>query len=115
MSSSSAPSFNPNTLENQTFHFVGIGGCGMSGLARLITRLGATVQGTDLVESEVTQGLIKEGISVSYEQDGQTIHTQIDVIVHSAAIPPDHIEILKGDEYGIPVLTYAKNAWICSI
>jgi hypothetical protein len=53
-------------------------------------------------------GEIDEGIPVSYIQDGQTINSKIDVIVHSAAIPPDHFEVLKGDEYGIPVLTYAK-------
>ncbi len=108
MSPSSELPFTMNSLDGHTFHFVGIGGCGMSGLARLMKRHGGIIQGTDSTKSPVTEGLRKDGISISYLQDSSTIDTDIDVIVHSAAIPPDHIEILKGDELGIPLVTYAK-------
>ena len=90
------------------FHFVGIGGCGMSGLARLLANLGGDVQGTDVVESAVTQKLDEDGITVSYLQDGTTISQDIDIIIHSAAIPPDHPEINRADELGIPIVTYAQ-------
>lgn len=102
------PDLSIETLQGKRFHFVGIGGCGMSGLARLMAKHGAQIQGTDNVESIVTMALSQESISVSYCQDGSTITGDIEAIVHSAAIPPEHIEISKGDELGIPVITYAQ-------
>jgi UDP-N-acetylmuramate--alanine ligase len=100
--------FSTKSLRSKQFHFVGIGGCGMSGLARLLTNLGAEVQGTDLVESQVTDSLIEDGIPVSFLQDGSKLSTDIDIVVHSAAIPPDHPEVCCGDELGIPIVTYAQ-------
>lgn len=100
--------FSSKSLRNKHFHFVGIGGCGMSGLARLLTNLGAEVQGTDVVESLVTDSLTEDGIQVSFQQDGSTLSSDIDLIVHSAAIPPDHPEVCSGDELGIPIVTYAQ-------
>lgn len=107
--SSTIPSFlSTKSLQKTRFHFVGIGGCGMSGLARLLSNLGGFVQGTDAVESSVTQSLIDSEIPVSYLQDGSLITPEIDLVVYSAAIPPDHPEIHRGDELGIPILTYAQ-------
>ncbi len=108
MSSKSPLGFSITNLHGKIFHFVGIGGCGMSGLARLIARLGANVQGTDSNNSSVTDSLLQEGIPVSLIQDGSTIDSGIDVIVHSAAIPPDHPEINRGDSLEIPVISYAQ-------
>ncbi|MCH2147712.1 MAG: Mur ligase domain-containing protein, partial [Phycisphaerales bacterium] len=51
--------FSADAIHGKTFHFIGIGGCGMSGLAQIIQRLGGTVQGTDAVESAVTDHLIQ--------------------------------------------------------
>lgn len=100
--------FSTESLKGKHFHFVGIGGCGMSGLARLLTNIGVEVQGTDVVESPITDSLIEDGISVSFLQDGSIISSEIDLLVHSAAIPPEHIEICRGDELGIPIVTYAQ-------
>ncbi len=80
----------------------------MSGLARLLTRLGGFVQGTDVAETSVTQSLIEDDFTVSYLQDGSLITPEIDLIVHSAAIPPDHPEIHRGDELEIPIVSYAQ-------
>ena len=108
MPSSFPPDFSTDSLQKNRFHFVGIGGCGMSGLARLITHLGGFVQGTDAVETSVTKSLVDDDIIISYLQDGSLITPEIDLIVHSAAIPPDHVEIRRGDELGIPIVTYAQ-------
>ncbi|MBC8309275.1 MAG: UDP-N-acetylmuramate--L-alanine ligase [Phycisphaerales bacterium] len=102
------PLLTTETLSQKHFHLVGIGGCGMNGLARLLCNLGSEVVGTDAVNSHVTEALIHDGIPTSILQDGSTITQDIDIIVHSAAVPPDHPEILRGDELGIPVLTYAQ-------
>jgi len=100
--------FSSDSLREKRFHFVGIGGCGMSGLARLLNRIGCKVQGTDITESPVTSSLIDDGIPVSFVQDENSVPPDTDVIVHSAAILPDHPEIQYGDERGIPVTTYSK-------
>src|SRR3546814_11452578 len=52
-----------------TIHFIGIGGIGMSGIAEVMHNLGYTVQGTDIAESYVVQGLRDKGINVT---SGQT-------------------------------------------
>ena len=80
----------------------------MSGLAHLITQLGAIVQGTDSNESQVTTALIQSGIPVSYIQDGTELSPETDIIVHSAAIPTDHPEILLAEELAIPIVSYAQ-------
>ncbi len=100
--------FSAESLKNKSIHFVGIGGCGMSGLALLITRLGAHVQGTDSTESAVTSALSQAGICVSFLQDGSCIPEDADLIVHSAAIPPDHPEIIAADELNIPIVSYSQ-------
>ncbi len=102
------PLSSTKSLKDKRFHFVGIGGCGMSGLARLLTNLGGVVQGTDSTESPVTVALIQDGFTISSTQDGSMISEDIDFIVHSAAIPQDHIEIRRGDELGTPIVTYAQ-------
>ena len=79
----------------------------MSGLAQIIQRLGGTVQGTDAIESAVTESLIRNGIPVSFVQDGSEISSRIDVGVHSAAIPDDHPEMLGSDRIGIPLVSYS--------
>ena len=80
----------------------------MSGLALLIARLGANVQGTDSTKSAVTSSLVQSGIKVTFLQDGSAIPESTDLIVHSAAIPQDHPEILVADEMNIPIVSYAQ-------
>ena len=108
MTSQFPTGFSADALQGKHIHFVGIGGCGMSGLARLIDRLGAKVRGTDSTETPVTKTLIADGISVSYTQDGSDLQPCTDLIVHSAAIPADHPEILLGEECAIPIVSYAQ-------
>ena len=100
--------FHADELSEKSFHFVGIGGCGMSGLAKLMSQLGACVSGTDSTQTSITEGLIEDGINVEYEQEGQSIDPSTCAVVASAAIAEEHPEILVAEELGIPVLSYAK-------
>ena len=100
--------FTAESVKGKHFHFVGIGGCGMSGLARLIGRIGGIVRGTDSTATSITEDLIKDGIPVSYTQDGSMIPEDVEIIVYSAAIPPEHPEIHRGDALGIPIVSYAQ-------
>lgn len=64
-----------------TFHFIGIGGIGMSGLARILKIWGYTVSGSDAVESAQTQTLRAMDIPVVIGHDDPTLASQADIIV----------------------------------
>ena len=80
----------------------------MSGLARLIARLGGVVGGTDSTATSITDDLIGDGIPVSFVQDGSMIPEGVDMIVYSAAIPPENPDIHHGESLGIPIVSYAQ-------
>lgn len=95
-------------LEGRRVHFSGIGGCGMSGLARLVRARGARVSGSDQTASSVTDALIAEGISVVIEQSDESMPGDTDLLVCSAAIKADHPERRAAAARGIAVLKYAQ-------
>jgi UDP-N-acetylmuramate--alanine ligase len=89
-------------------HFVGIGGCGLSGLARLLHERGAICTGTDNVPSGVTEALIRGGIPVTHRQAADCVPDRCDLVIASAAIQPDHPELVAARQRGIDVLSYAE-------
>ena len=66
-------------------HFVGIGGIGMSGIAEVMHNLGYKVQGTDMAESYVVEGLRKRGIPVMIGHDATNLGDAA-VVVTSTAV-----------------------------
>jgi len=109
----SAPAKVHSTVINPRFagkhiHFIGIGGCGMSGLALMLQQLGAKCGGSDAVGSDLTDALDSAGIAVRLEQTSGTIPDQCDLVIASAAIKPDHPEMLTAVNRGITVWTYAE-------
>jgi len=94
-------------------YLVGIGGCGMSGLARMLGARGASVSGSDMTRSAVTDGLAREGIAVGFDQGAGTLPEACDVLIASAAVRPDHPQVLEAERRGITVLTYAEALGRC--
>jgi len=91
----------------QRLHFVGIGGIGMSSIAAIVLNLGYTVSGSDLALSDVTQRLQQSGATVY--QGHAAAHVQgADVVVISAAVPPDNVEVLTARAQHIPVIPRAE-------
>src|SRR3954470_558605 len=86
-----------------TIHFIGIGGIGMSGIAEVMHILGYKVQGSDLAESYVVEGLRKAGIDVKIGHREDNIGDSA-VVVVSTAIPKDNPEIVAAYERRIPVV-----------
>lgn len=95
-------------LAGQRLHFVGIGGCGMSGLARLAKQAGALCTGSDTIPSDVIESLRGDGFDVSLQQSAQTLPDNCDVMVISAAIGTDHPEVVEANRRGIDVVKYAQ-------
>jgi len=79
--------------ELKRIYFVGIGGIGMSALARYFNSLGIEVLGYDKVETVLTKRLVEEGMKVHYDDNVSQIPANIDLVVYTPAIPKDHKEL----------------------
>ncbi len=89
-------------------HCVGIGGCGLSGLAQLMAARGAVVSGSDSLGSDLTEQLAAEGITIALEHSERVVPDNTDLVIASAAIKPDHPELATANMRNIPVLSYAQ-------
>jgi len=87
-------------------HFIGIGGIGMSGLARLFLHEGYTVSGSDRAPSAITEALQKEGVIFFDTQVQENIADDIDVVVYTEAMPKDHEELVAAKDAGIRTINY---------
>jgi UDP-N-acetylmuramate--alanine ligase len=90
-----------------TIHFIGIGGIGMSGIAEVMHILGYRVQGSDLAEGYVVEGLRKVGIEVTIGQRPENLGDAA-VVVISTAIRKDNPELIAAYERRIPVVRRAE-------
>ncbi len=75
-------------------YFIGIGGIGMSALARYFHSQDKKVGGYDKTESDLTKELAQEGIAVHYEEDLNAILKDAELVVYTPAVPKDHKELL---------------------
>jgi UDP-N-acetylmuramate--alanine ligase len=71
----------------QKIYFIGIGGIGMSALARYFKSRGAVVTGYDKTITPLTRQLEAEGIDVHFEENINVIPKDVDVVVYTPAIP----------------------------
>jgi UDP-N-acetylmuramate--alanine ligase len=98
-------------IAGRRVYMIGIGGCGMSGLALMLKGRGAIVSGSDTSPSNFTDMLTGEGVEVGFDQTKQWLPDEIDatgLVVASAAIRADHPQMLEADRRGVPQLSYAE-------
>lgn len=100
--------------ELQYIYFVGIGGIGMSALARYFRHLGRQVAGYDKVETTLTKQLVQEGIEVAYQDDVAALPKRIDLVVYTPAIPEDHQQLNFLRENGYPIKKRAEVLGVIS-
>lgn len=84
-------------------HFIGIGGIGISGLAKFMLSQGHEVSGSDISETIITKKLRDLGIKLTIPHSVSAISEQ-DLVVHSAIIRPDNVEVVAAINKGIKVL-----------
>lgn len=96
------------SVASRWVYFVGIGGCGMSGLAGLMKDQGATCSGSDAAAGPLTEMLENQGITVHYDQAAGALPDACDLVVASAAIDPDQPQLAAARARGIPVISYAE-------
>lgn len=94
-------------MSPKAIHFIGIGGVGMSGIARVAAEQGITITGSDLRESKYTQQLREAGIKISIGQDKKNIENP-DVVVVSTAILDKNPEYIEAKRKNIPIWHRAK-------
>lgn len=91
-------------LSGKKIHFIGIGGIGISGLARFVEAQGAIISGSDMHEGSLTKKLKKMGIPISIPHNASSVEG-VDLVIHSSIIRPNNVEIIRAKELGIPVLS----------
>jgi UDP-N-acetylmuramate--alanine ligase len=95
------------SLQGKRIHFIGIGGSGMSGLARIALDDGIVVSGSDSKDSSVLSALTTLGARVSKNHSAANI-SDVDVVIYSTAISSNNPEYSEAERLGIPLLTRAK-------
>ena len=85
------------------YYFLGIGGIGMSALARYFHRRGDTVSGYDRTPSPLTAELEAEGIAIHYDDNPDRIPMAVDFVVYTPAVPTDTLEFQALKSRGVPM------------
>ncbi|MEN9381306.1 MAG: hypothetical protein RI940_187 [Bacteroidota bacterium] len=94
-----------NPLTNiKHIYFIGIGGIGMSALARYFNTQGVKVSGYDKTPTALTDDLVKEGIQIHFEDDINQIDKLATVVVYTPAIPATHSELNYCKDNGYQVV-----------
>ena len=95
-----------SSLIAKRIHFIGIGGAGMSGLARIALSHGITVSGSDAKDSSVVIALSALGATVSTSHVAGNVDGS-DLVVYSNAISESNAERMRAKELNLPILTRA--------
>ncbi len=88
-------------------HCVGIGGIGVSALVPELLRRGYTVSGSDPAENEATERLQKQGVYISHTHSAHNVKNA-DLLIATAAVKPNHIELAEASKKGIPIWRRAE-------
>jgi len=99
-------------VELGAVHFVGIGGSGMSGIARLLLGAGVTVTGSDATLNKNVKALRELGATITIGHAAENLGNA-DTLVVTSALWPDNPEYLAAQERGIPILHRSQAlAWL---
>jgi UDP-N-acetylmuramate--alanine ligase len=95
------------SFPGKKIHFIGIGGSGMSGLARIALTDGIEVSGSDSKDSSVLTALNALGAKIYRSHQASNVD-EVDVIIYSTAISASNPEIIRATELGLPMMTRAN-------
>jgi UDP-N-acetylmuramate--alanine ligase len=95
------------SLITSRFHFIGVGGVGMSGLAELLMNMGAKVTGSDLSRNTLVERLQSLGMEIHIGHQAENLGSA-DVVVYSSAVPSNNPEIDLARKTKIPIIPRAE-------
>jgi UDP-N-acetylmuramate--alanine ligase len=96
-------------LEAKRVHFIGIGGIGMSAVARMLLEQGKIVTGSDGTQSPITDELVSLGAEICIGHKAQNIGKDVEAVVYTVAIPKDNPELKEAVRRNGLLLTYAES------
>lgn len=100
---------NEEFLKNiKSAHFVGIGGIGVSAIARLMLERGVSVTGSDRENSVIIEKLVDAGARIFMAHDASQIPDVCNLVVYSPAIKNDNTELVSARERGVQTLSYPE-------
>ncbi|GAH70163.1 unnamed protein product, partial [marine sediment metagenome] len=90
-------------------HFIGIGGIGVSALAKYYLEKSCQVSGSDLVSSEITKALRKKGAKLLIgKHKAKNLPKNVDLVIYSPAVPKDNPELKEAKKLKIKYLSYPE-------
>lgn len=89
-------------------HFVGVGGIGMSALARILVGWGVKVSGSDVVMGDMTRTLADLGVQIYEGHAAENLADDVDMLVYSSVIKPENPEYAEAKRRGIRILCRAE-------
>src|SRR3989344_8583458 len=93
--------------KNNRIHFIGIGGIGISALARYFLSERYKVSGSDLIRSPITDALKKDGAVIYIgKHSANNLRPDVSVVIYNQAIPKNNQEIQKAIQLGITYMSY---------
>ena len=92
----------------RSIHFIGVGGCGMSGLAEFVLTEGGQVSGSDIKAGAATERLAQRGATIHIGHGKGNVPAGADLVVHSAAVTADNPELLEARRRGTATMKYAE-------
>ena len=102
------------SLAGKHVHLIGVGGIGMSAIARLLQSMGCLVSGCDAAHSEITDALARDGVDIfighspSHVVEGEDANPKADMVIISAAVRDTNPELRSARQADIAVLKYAQ-------
>jgi UDP-N-acetylmuramate--alanine ligase len=97
-----------NNMRGKRVYFIGIGGVGMSAIAKILIDEGCFVTGSDLECSPITHNLEKLGAKINTNQDGKSIDQYTNLVITSAAISENNPDLVKAKMLGLRVVKYSE-------
>lgn len=111
-----------NLAKIKKIHFIGIGGIGVSAIAKLMLHQKKSVSGSDSASSEITQEIATAGGKIFIGHKTENLANDVELVVFSPAISSDNPEFKKAQELKIPLLSYpqflgilSKKLWTISV
>jgi UDP-N-acetylmuramate--alanine ligase len=101
-------------INRESVYLLGIGGIGMSALARYFSSQGALVSGYDKTPTHLTDQLIQEGMLVHFTEEVSMLPPNPSLVIYTPAIPADHKEHRYFMEHGIPMKKRAEVLGVIS-
>jgi len=95
-------------FNRKSYFFIGIGGIGISAIAKMLFKNGKNVSGSDANKSEITDDLKKMGIRITIGHKASNIPKDTEIVIHTIAINSNNPEILEAKKRKLKIITYPE-------